>query len=109
MKLYFYFLEEQRDKNPHIRVEECDVKESIKTYKLLGEVQGVYRSTVLKSEIGLCFGCASGQEAILEEPDFEYAKKLFAGYLNNQIGKNQKEIERLKENLLAVESMDGEQ
>ncbi len=105
MKLYFYFLEEQYDKKSHIRIEECEVKEDSLCYILLGKVKGFYDRFIPKSEIGLCSGCVWEYQVILEEPNIEYAKKLLSDYLNNQIDRNQKEIEKLKEKLSEVERM----
>jgi len=107
MKLYFYFLETKSNKEPYVRTEECDAKESNKTFKLLDEVKGYYHRLVWKSEIGICSGCDREYQVILEEPNTGYAKKLFSDCLNKEIEEEQKYIEKLKEKLVAVENMEG--
>ncbi len=108
MKLYFYFLEEQKEK-PHIRIEECEVVEKPKSYTLLGKVPGFYNSRVLKPDIGLHSEYGWKQYVVLTEPNVESVKKLFSDYLNGQIQGKQKEIEELKEKLIAVENMEEKQ
>ncbi len=107
MKLYFYFLETPYKGKPYIRIEECEAVEKPKTYSPVDEFpNGYYGNYVVKSEIGILSG-HQNDKVILTERNDELAKKLFSDYLNSQIEGKQKEVEKLKEKLMAVENMEG--
>ncbi len=107
MKLYFYFLETPYKGKSYIRIEECEVEEKPKTYSPVDEFPNdYYGNYVAKSEVGILSG-RRNDKVILTEKNDELVKKLFFDYLNEQIERKQKEIEKLKEKLIAVENMEG--
>lgn len=107
MKLYFYFLETPYKEKPRIRIEECEVVKKPKTYKPVDKFpDGYYGYHVAKTNVGI-FDSYWYNQVILTERNDGLAKKLFSDYLNSQIGGKEKEIEKLKEKLIAVENMEG--
>ena len=94
MKLYFYVFEDNK-----IKFTECEVEEKPKSHTLLEKVCGFYGSRVLKSEIGLKCEYSWKQTVILDKRDDELAKKYLSDYVHNEIGKKQKEIEKLQKQI----------
>lgn len=94
MKLYFYVLEDNK-----INFTECEVEEKPKSYKLLEKVCGFYGSRVLKSEIGLKGEYTWKQIVVLDKKDDELAKKYLSDYVNNEIEKRQKDIEKFQKQI----------
>lgn len=109
MKLYFYFLETPHSGKPYIQIEECEVEEKPKTYKPVDKFPKSYSGCyVVKSDIGILSGYRN-DKVILAKKNDGLTKKLFSDYLNEKIECKKKEIEELKEKLMAVENMEGKQ
>lgn len=79
MKLYFYFLEESSnvDQRTYIRLEECEVAEKQKTYKLVdGPTASYGYCFVKKKDIGKISGIFKNVVVLLEN-DNAAAAKIF--------------------------------
>ncbi len=106
MKLYFYFLKTPLKGESYIHIEECNAEEKPKSYTLSGNAEGLYKLRIPKSSIGKIFEGVLELYVVLSELNIASVKKIFSDYLNDQIDGKQKEIEKLKAKLKAVENME---
>lgn len=102
MKLYFYFLERPFKGKPYIRCEECEVINKPKTYKPIDKFpKGYYGCCVRKEDIGT-LSDYSKDVVVLTSNDSDVAMKLFRDNANKKIGQHEYQINKLKEELVAV-------
>lgn len=98
MKLYLYTL----DSKNHLVHEEYEIKENKKTYQVIGDTNGLYRSRINKDEIGCVTGSYYADKVYLIERNDTLAAKLFSEYFQKEINileDHIKEYERIIENI----------
>ena len=114
MKLYFYILDSDREYNPEtktlgdyifkIRVEECEVVEKPKTYKVVTRFpDGIYIGYVKKEDIGTIFG-HSTPYIVLTVPNYQFVKNKFLEKYNVEISRLKKAIAMYEDKIAAIEN-----
>ena len=106
MKLYFYILEKYFNKNPFVRLEECEVIEKPKTYKPKDKFpSGVYNSYISKSDIGHVSGY-SNNLVVLTEPNAKLAKELYTKLYESNVRQKEESLAKAKVMLNAILEME---
>ena len=106
MKLYFYILEKYFNKNPFVRLEECEVIEKPKTYYPKDKFPiGVYNAYISKSDIGHISGYSSNL-VVLTEPNEKLAREIFAKMYESNVRRAQASLSKEKAMLNAILEME---
>lgn len=98
MKLYLYTL----DSKNHLVHEEYEIKENKKTYQIIENTTGLYRSRINKDEIGCVTDSYYANRVFLIERNDMLAAKIFSKYFQKEINKLEhhiKEYERIIYNI----------
>lgn len=108
MKLYFYFLDTRKDNC--IRMEECEVEEKEKTYRLIKKIPcGYYGCYVRKSDIGRLMGLYQNI-IILTEENLQRVAEAFICVCQNDISTAKRIIETkendIKESIDTIEKIE---
>ena len=92
MKLYLYTL----DSKDNLVHREFDVEENNKTYKVIGNVGGIYRRRINKDEIGYLRGNYI-KELFLTQRNDALAARLFSEYYEGKITMYESKIKECKQ------------
>ena len=114
MKLYFYFLDSEREFNPEtgtfgdyvfkVRIEECEVIEKPKTYKAVTRFpKGIYTEYVKKEDVGRIMDSLT-LYIVLEKPNYQFVKNKFLEKYNKEISRLKKAITMYENKIAAVEN-----